>query len=658
MSLECLAYLFPEHLHKSFLMELKKIGPYEILDIVGRGGMGTVYRAVNKETLEIHAVKVLAPRFADEDHFRGRFIAEIQSLIKLDHPNIVRILSYGQEEGNLYFAMELVEGKSLFQMQKERYPFDWRSILRISKDIASGLRHAHDRGIIHRDLKPGNLLMPIESMDHCGHVKITDFGIAKRFGTSQNTGDHVLGTMDFMSPEQARGEPVTARSDLFSLGCVMYTLLVGKPPFTGESMEASIRNLTRVPAASIREFVPDVPALIEQVIRKLMEKSPDKRFQTALALRYKIEEIEAELLGESLGESLEESPNGVESQTIETTTTSNLPDPTSDSFELSLPHEKLTDENATLDGTVKLSPVSTRPPSEFANSATVEFLDSERRPEAEIDPRREVDYYNTVTDRVRRRHESVFKKPEPQTRRGVVPLLLSLLAVIGLAVFGVWQVSRPPTADALYAIIEKGNADPEQIVTEAEKFLELYPSDARARNVKSLHQMGMATQTVRRLVKQLSVRRNLPGEGRLSEIENQFLEVAEIAENDQTKALAKMAALVLVYESADGLTDSEQKVLTAAKLFPLKISSEKRSEAIAKLEKLRSAMSNASAESDPLKASVIYRSILSLYGDTQWGGSTAGKQGEQLIQQVRQRLQESMQQIEAAQFELFESSEE
>ena len=212
-------------------MALEKIGPYEFKGVLGRGGMGSVFRGVHKDTGEVHAVKVLAPNYANDDHFRGRFEAEIESLLKLNHRNIVRILSFGQEDGMLFFSMELVEGNSLFQMQKGGYRFDWRAVLQIVKDVSAGLRHAHDRGIIHRDLKPGNLLMTYDEDSKPDFVKITDFGIAKRFGSSQNTGQNVLGTMDFMSPEQAKGELVTIRSDLYSLGSVMYALLSGKPPF-------------------------------------------------------------------------------------------------------------------------------------------------------------------------------------------------------------------------------------------------------------------------------------------------------------------------------------------------------------------------------------------------------------------------------------------
>ncbi len=395
-------------------MPLKKLGPYEFLGILGRGGMGSVYRGRNTETGEIHAVKVLAQHFSDEEHFRNRFESEIRALIKLDHPNIVRILSYGQEHGNLFFAMELVEGDSLFQMQKKGHHFDWREILQISKSVCKGLRHAHDRGIIHRDLKPGNLLMPIDEQGNCGEVKITDFGIAKRFGASQITGTNVLGTMDFMSPEQAKGQPVTIRSDLYSLGTVMYTLLSGKPPFSANSVEESLRNLTKVPAPRVSAVVPEVPKELDRLIQKLMSKKPENRIQTAQALIYKIEEVEEQLRENSRAKTCE-APLG---------------DQDDNTFEINPAAAESTKAN-------------TKPPARKAatsdsryRSHTVAYRDSDPislSPPA--NSARDIDYFNPVTDRIRQL-ETAIPEPETHHRSGLLPLLLSLALVIAFGRLG------------------------------------------------------------------------------------------------------------------------------------------------------------------------------------------------------------------------------
>ena len=271
-------------------MALEQLGPYKLESVLGRGGMGTVYESHHVDSGEKFAVKVLAPIYSNDPHFRNRFESEIKALYKLDHENIVRLVSYGQDDSNLFFAMELVDGKSLFQAQRSGKRFYWREVINIAKDVAAGLRHAHDRGIIHRDLKPGNLL---QAQD--GKIKITDFGIAKSFGGSQITGTNVVGTVDFMSPEQAKGEPVTVRSDLYSLGAVMFTLLAGRPPFSGNSVEESLRSLTTVEAPKVTLRAPDVPESIEQLIANLLEKVPDDRIQTAQALLHRLTKIEDDL---------------------------------------------------------------------------------------------------------------------------------------------------------------------------------------------------------------------------------------------------------------------------------------------------------------------------------------------------------------------------
>ena len=282
---------------------LEKLGPYLFENVLGRGGMGTVYRGIHAQTGECHAVKVLAPQFADDSHFRGRFESEIEAMMKLDHPNIVRLLSHGQEDGNLFFAMELVQGKSLYDMQRGGHGFLWPECMSIAIDVCKGLKHAHDRGIIHRDLKPGNLLMTKD-----GLVKITDFGIAKSYGGSHQTGTNILGTMDYMAPEQAKGETVTVRSDVYSLGTVLYTLMTGKPPFTANSMEESFRNLTRVPAPKLSSRIANVPSEVEDLLSKMLEKKPEKRIATAQATLHQIIAIQELLKGESQAKTAEQGP--------------------------------------------------------------------------------------------------------------------------------------------------------------------------------------------------------------------------------------------------------------------------------------------------------------------------------------------------------------
>jgi serine/threonine-protein kinase len=205
-------------------MPIEHLGPYRIERLLGRGGMGAVYAGVHQETGLPAAIKVLAESLAVDSRFRERFQGEVETLKRLRHKNVVTLQGYGEEEGLLYFVMDLVDGPSLEGELRSGRRFSWREVVDIGVQVCAALKHAHDHGVVHRDLKPANLLLAAD-----GTVKLTDFGIAKFFGgTSLTLAGSMVGTPDYMSPEQVEGKPVTPRSDLYSLGCLLYALLTGK----------------------------------------------------------------------------------------------------------------------------------------------------------------------------------------------------------------------------------------------------------------------------------------------------------------------------------------------------------------------------------------------------------------------------------------------
>src|SRR6185436_2324928 len=246
-------------------MQPERLGPYKLSRLLGRGGMGAVYAAVNEATGEKAAVKLLSGHLADDEAFRQRFKQEVESLKRLLHPHIVQLYGYGEEDGHLYYAMELIEGRTLQDELTIGRRFEWREVTRIGIAIAQALKHAHDRGIIHRDLKPANLL--IDAQDH---VKLTDFGIAKLYGGANVTAEGgILGTADYMAPEQADGKPVTSRCDLYALGSVLYALLAGRPPFAGKSMLEVVTALQKDKPLPVRRLAPDTPEEFENIIQQL-----------------------------------------------------------------------------------------------------------------------------------------------------------------------------------------------------------------------------------------------------------------------------------------------------------------------------------------------------------------------------------------------------
>ncbi len=218
---------------------IEQLGPYRIERLLGRGGMGTVYAGVHLETGQRAAIKSLSVAVADDSNLRERFLTEIETLKKLKHPNIVQLYGDGEQDGHLFYVMELVEGQTLQEELQTGHRFDWQEVTTITIEVCQALKHAHDRGVIHRDLKPGNLLRTTD-----GHIKLSDFGIAKLFGATHLTvAGSVVGTADYMAPEQAEGKPITARTDLYSLGALMFTLLARRPPFHGSLAAAGLSQV-------------------------------------------------------------------------------------------------------------------------------------------------------------------------------------------------------------------------------------------------------------------------------------------------------------------------------------------------------------------------------------------------------------------------------
>jgi eukaryotic-like serine/threonine-protein kinase len=254
---------------------------YEIQRGIARGGMAEVYLARDQLLDRPVAVKVLFAEYARDPNFVERFRREARSAANLNHPNIVAIYDWGQERGTYFIVMEYVHGRSLRDVVQVNGPFSARRTAEIGAEIAGALEFAHRNGVVHRDVKPGNVLITAD-----GDIKVTDFGIA-RAGTSEaltQTGA-VMGTATYFSPEQAQGHAVDGRSDVYSLGVVLYEMATGAPPFTGESPVAVAYKHVREEPEPPSARAPDLPPDLEQIILTAMAKDPDSRYQTADELR-------------------------------------------------------------------------------------------------------------------------------------------------------------------------------------------------------------------------------------------------------------------------------------------------------------------------------------------------------------------------------------
>lgn len=263
-------------------MEPKILGNrYELLEKIGEGGMSYVYKARCQILDRIVAIKILKEEYSNDHAFVNRFRTEAMAAARLSHPNIVNIYDVGEQGDVYYIVMEYVEGKTLKELIAEESPLPVGRAIDIAVMICDGIQHAHEKGIIHRDIKPHNILITTSGM-----VKVADFGIAQAISKKTITfGGNIVGSVHYISPEQAKGEPLTIATDIYSLGCVLYEMLTGKPPFDAESPVTVALKHIHDDITPPRKINASIPMALEGIIYRAMEKLPEKRFDSAEKMR-------------------------------------------------------------------------------------------------------------------------------------------------------------------------------------------------------------------------------------------------------------------------------------------------------------------------------------------------------------------------------------
>jgi eukaryotic-like serine/threonine-protein kinase len=266
-------------------------GRYELLELIGKGGMSSVYKAHDRLLDRQIAVKILHPHFTEDEEYVERFRREARAVAQLSHPNIVTVIDRGEDEGRQFIVFEYVEGENLKQRLERTGPMAVREALLLTLQMARALAFAHGRGLIHRDVKPQNVLLNAD-----GQAKMTDFGIARSIDVQGVTiTGTVLGTSEYIAPEQARGQRVDAQTDVYSLGVVLYELLVGGVPYEGETFVTVALKHVNEPVPPVLERRPDLPPRVALAVERAMAKSRDERFSSMQELIDELETCLAEL---------------------------------------------------------------------------------------------------------------------------------------------------------------------------------------------------------------------------------------------------------------------------------------------------------------------------------------------------------------------------
>lgn len=523
-------------------MQPTQLGPYTIGTRLGRGGMGAVYEATDDAGRRV-AVKLLASHLADDPGLRRRFDAEIATLKQLRHPGIVQLLAFGEEDDQPYFAMELVPGSSLEQLLRSGRRFSWRETVSVAIGVARALKAAHDHGVVHRDLKPANLLVADGDAVNLGErVKLADFGIAKLFGGATHTAHgNIVGTAEYMAPEQAAGTAIDHRVDIYALGLVMFAMLTGRPPFTGGQIGEILRRQQREPPPRVSSLVPDVPHELDELLARMLAKAPADRPPNALALARLLAAVDTlhdppadtgpltalPLPGDTAAGGVE-TPGAVDLYAATAAITAPVaggprgPEPTAAATGM-------------LAGSTTKPVDAVPPPGTLGQPAAATVVEG--------GPKRR---FTTVEELDRVAAARLARERAAEQRWQAVAAVVTLAALAA----GGYLLFKPPTADELFGRIEAGRiaaeqgADLRDAASSIDAFIERFPDDPRIGQVRSLAR-GLA---IDRLEKR--ARRRPLGPGPLEPIERDYRAAMEREADSPSACRDALEALVALHAAA------------------------------------------------------------------------------------------------------------
>jgi eukaryotic-like serine/threonine-protein kinase len=599
-------------------MDFQHLGPYTIGPRLGKGGMGSVYRGENVETKQGAAIKALAPQLATSEGFRERFEAEIESLKTLRHEGIVRLYGYGEESGTLFYAMELVDGRSLEEELKAGRRFNWREVVDIAIQVCRALKHAHDHGIIHRDIKPANILL-----DKQERVKLADFGIARLFGSTQLTmAGGVLGTADYMSPEQAEGRPVTDRCDQYSLGCVMYALLAGRPPFQAKSLPEMLQLQRFAEPEPVRRYAPRAPEQLEYCIGQLLKKNPNDRFPNTLVLSRHLEAMRR-----ALSRPFDHS-KPMPGEEPSTTSNGSVPVP----IELAVTRADDAGEAASdfdVDPSVDIDLL----PTPSRDAATIDSMTAEPVKPAIDDSATSTDHFTTIDSQ----HPGASRAMSPS----IIAASLGLVAMVVAFGYLAYRITRPYDADTLYTVIHSESTSPtvdelRPHSDEINEFVRRFPNDPRVSELRGYQEELELERQQRRFA---TLARGRGEDDGLLTAERLYLAALRKSETAPAMAAAELQNLLALFEGGRDASVSEKhqaRLQACLELARRQLGTLEQQIAIQNKADLatldaRLAAAEKLHASNPTKSVAICRAVVELYRDKAWAAE-AVEQASQLLE--------------------------
>jgi len=652
-----LCYTNVSEIHRTVLVVLEKLGPFKIGRVLGRGGMGAVYEGIHATDNSVVAIKVQPDPLDEDREVRVRFETEIETLKRLHHPNIVRLSGFGAEQGQLYYVMECVEGPSLQQELRKKRLFQWYEAAKIGLEICQALRHAHDRGVIHRDIKPANILL-----DQEGNVKLSDFGIARFFGAQQITDMHsVVGTLEYMSPEQALANPINSSTDLYSLGCVLYALLTGKPPFPARSLPELLRKHKTASPTPIRSVRDDVPDELGYIIMDLLQIRAEDRPRNAFLVMKRLQSLVQALIGDPAEIKVLPTPPEILKQQDHDPVSPRLPVAEHDSGSVidlgkitNIETDAASDRAVPLPQTDTVTSLSSHrsddvPHDEFllSNGPTQHFTKGKPTTSsvtASPLPDTPVRFTAVTTKNL-----DPFEE-ENHTSRPIfsLPMVLTstMLLLIGLTVY---YLIKPLPPDVWYARITAAIREIEladgsslaQLISaqkDIRDFLSKYDDHPLAEQVRTYQDKLELSEHERRLERrmQFSALRSL------SPVERTYVNILTSSPSDPEQMIDKLRAFIAVFQTARSPVESAKPHrLTSS---PVEICVELARRRLKKLEQdvdeinadqqqvIRRRLDEAADRdaSDPVRAEEIRRGIIELYQNYRWA--------KELVEEARQLL--------------------